>query len=408
MKDRKINFSIKDLTGYTETFTTLKSLTTFVGEELEFWKKASEIASANGRVTHGCLNIANNFQQAQNTLNGWEEHLESWDDSQLTSQLRQLGQQHTRSLSQNWLWSGHPYADKFVALLGSDGQSCADAFLNFVAKKTVSNIQSAEVFKGVLYGYEFLNQDSDILQRRKDEESSVTRIRDQLSKAKDTLFAEVAQEQDDFSEWTAQHKEQGEQLITDQQEAGKNQIKDQDDAYNEKLREWSASISDLETTYEEKLRLKKPAEYWEKAASRYSRQGWAWVVAIVVTVFIGLINAQDFFVHWLQGKEIGVKLSSVQGLILFGSIAATYAYILRVFSRLAFSAFHLMRDAQEREQLTYLYLSLINESAIDESSREVVLQALFSRSETGLLAQEHGPTMPLGELTKLATTKARG
>jgi hypothetical protein len=53
-----------------------------------------------------------------------------------------------------------------------------------------------------------------------------------------------------------------------------------------------------------------------------------------------------------------------------------------------------MRDAEEREQLTYLNLSLTNESVIDEKSREIVLQVLFSRSETGLLNNEHGPKVP--------------
>jgi hypothetical protein len=65
-----------------------------------------------------------------------------------------------------------------------------------------------------------------------------------------------------------------------------------------------------------------------------------------------------------------------------------------------------MRDAQEREQLTYLYLSLTDEAAIDKESRHIVLQALFSRSETGLLAQEHGPTMPSTDLIKAATPKS--
>ncbi len=95
-------------------------------------------------------------------------------------------------------------------------------------------------------------------------------------------------------------------------------------------------------------------------------------------------------------------MSTIQGAILFGSFAATYAYLLKVISRLAFSSFHLMRDAEEREQLTYLYLSLTNESVIDKDSRDIILQALFSRSETGLLAQEHGPTMPgIGEAMKV-------
>ena len=63
-----------------------------------------------------------------------------------------------------------------------------------------------------------------------------------------------------------------------------------------------------------------------------------------------------------------------------------------------------MRDAEEREQVTYLYLSLSEETNVDEEARSIVLQALFSRSETGLLNQEHGPAMPgVSEAVRAAT-----
>jgi len=39
-------------------------------------------------------------------------------------------------------------------------------------------------------------------------------------------------------------------------------------------------------------------------------------------------------------------------------------------------------------------LSLANETNVDDESRKIVLQALFSRSDTGLLANDSGPTMP--------------
>ena len=65
-----------------------------------------------------------------------------------------------------------------------------------------------------------------------------------------------------------------------------------------------------------------------------------------------------------------------------------------------------MRDAEEREQLTYLYLALIQDVNIDQSSRDIVLQALFSRSETGLLQKDSSPSMPgLAEMIKMAIKK---
>ncbi|WP_407067244.1 DUF6161 domain-containing protein [Legionella pneumophila] len=37
---------------------------------------------------------------------------------------------------------------------------------------------------------------------------------------------------------------------------------------------------------------------------------------------------------------------------MFISVLSIFAFLIKVFSRLAFSSFHLQRDAEEREQLT--------------------------------------------------------
>ncbi len=129
------------------------------------------------------------------------------------------------------------------------------------------------------------------------------------------------------------------------------------------------------------------------------------MLALVASVVLGVYYLHDLFVSWLMGQELNLKLQNIQGVVIFGSLLAVYTFLLRTFSRLTFSSFHLMRDAEEREQLTYLYLALSQEKQIDESSRSIVLQALFSRSETGLLTSEGGPTMPgVGEILKSATS----
>lgn len=137
------------------------------------------------------------------------------------------------------------------------------------------------------------------------------------------------------------------------------------------------------------------SKYWKKSARKYGVQGGLWSLALLASVLLGIYYFSDFFTTWLKGKEIGVELNTIQGVILFGSVVAIYAFMVKVLSRLTFSSFYLMRDAEEREQLTYLYLALNNGKNIDEKSRDIVLQALFSRTETSLLTKESGPTMPV-------------
>lgn len=165
----------------------------------------------------------------------------------------------------------------------------------------------------------------------------------------------------------------------------------------------------LKTIYEEKLRLAAPITYWENAAADYEAQGKRWVRGLMGSLVVGTAWFSILFITWLKGYATGIQFDTVQGIILFGTGLAAFAFLVRTLSRLTFSSFHLMRDAQERTQLTYVYLALINEDKIDKSSRDIVLQALFSRADTGLLAGESGPTMPgLGEVALKSTLQQPG
>jgi len=70
------------------------------------------------------------------------------------------------------------------------------------------------------------------------------------------------------------------------------------------------------------------------------------------------------------------------------------AYGIRVLARITFSSFHLARDAEEREQLTHIYLALKKDTTIDQEERKLIMQSIFSRADTGLLKEDSSPTMP--------------
>ena len=59
-----------------------------------------------------------------------------------------------------------------------------------------------------------------------------------------------------------------------------------------------------------------------------------------------------------------------------------------------FSSYHLARDAEERHTLTFFYLALLKDSAVDDEDKKLIMQSLFSRTDTGLLKEDSGPTMP--------------
>ena len=77
------------------------------------------------------------------------------------------------------------------------------------------------------------------------------------------------------------------------------------------------------------------------------------------------------------------------------------------FNKSSFSSFHLSRDYRERFQLTNVFLALLHDGDVkcDDQVKQIVMQSLFSRSDTGLLKGEHSFAMPgVSELLKPSNT----
>ena len=70
------------------------------------------------------------------------------------------------------------------------------------------------------------------------------------------------------------------------------------------------------------------------------------------------------------------------------------AYGIKILARLTFSSYHLSRDSEEREQLTHFYLALKKDASVSDGDRQLILQSLFSRADSGLLKEDSSPTMP--------------
>jgi len=179
------------------------------------------------------------------------------------------------------------------------------------------------------------------------------------------------------------------------------------DNFNNFIADCSTNIFNLESTYKDKLRLEGPAQYWKQKALYFRNQGRTWASLLAVTIAAGIGGFSYFFLQWLQQNPTNLKLSTLEGAVIFAAILSSFVFATRTLSRLTFSAFHLQRDAEEREQLTHLYLALSKDTEVDAESRKIVLQSLFSRAETGLITNESGPTMPgVGEVVS-AMSKAR-
>lgn len=165
-------------------------------------------------------------------------------------------------------------------------------------------------------------------------------------------------------------------------------------------------IEVLEETYTKLLQLKGPAGYWDELAKSYRKRGW-WLLGAVG--LIGGVVFSSLLALLLDCDELPLlnhvkfDAATVRASLIFIVLTSVAGYLLHLFTRLSISSFHLARDYRERFQLTRVYLALIKDGDIqnEESTRQIILQSIFSRSDTGLLKGDHALTMPgVGELVK--------
>ena len=164
----------------------------------------------------------------------------------------------------------------------------------------------------------------------------------------------------------------------------------------------------LEDLYSEKLKLEAPATYWEAMAKQYSEKGtkWLWIsIVLAIGILSGLIGL--FFSIQESANEQIQWVGLIRSYTLITAIAGIGFYMLRLTVRMTMSSYHQSRDAEERNKLAYFYLALTEKGAVSEKERALVINALFSRSETGLLNGDAAPSMAqnVTDLVSVASKK---
>lgn len=331
-------------------------------------------------------------------------------------------------------------------------------------KEDTDGTKERAQFVASILAYEFFYKDSDITTRRKHERLSLDKLRSDLSKSLDgskeslnEFYSDSKAKIEEFATTINETKEENskkfdvwlqdstnklnsstERHLNKVNEAYKTKFiehakginnriegkfnefdywdnekkKEYDDWYNttkETLSELCSSserkIKDLEETYQQKLRLQKPAEYWKKRANEMRERGnnaRKWLIGLIVFSAIALITYIVIAPKRIIPNVIDGDSDAMKWLLVSITIISFLAYGIRSLNKLMFSAYHLARDAEEREQLTHVYLALHNDNKVDESERSIVLQALFSRADTGLLKEDSSPTMPSIIIEKFA------
>lgn len=389
----KVEAKFRDAIGEERDFSTLNSIAEFFEKEQACWSEALK-NPGNNEVSNGVLNA---FRKSTNEISQFKSSYSQWPEDIRARELQNLPNKIAQHLNRA-AFSNTPFAEALLKVVDL-GQRQSQSFWSFVTRPNNGQLPDTSFpsLQGAILGYEYLFQDESLIsKRRKAEERTIRDLRKQLSdKVDETIAASetrlhhitenVTLFKDDLSQWK--------QATADAlaKEIEENRL-EKDSFFNKA----NSRINELESLYSEKLKLEKPAEYWKIRAEHFRKIGHRWGLVVTIVTIVSAILFSLLFSQWLKSGQALEKFSAQhwQGVILLVSVLSLVAFLIRIFGRLTFSSFHLQRDAEEREQLCYLYLALINEKEIDTESRKIILQSLFSRSDTGLLTGDHGPTMP--------------
>ncbi|WP_298145450.1 DUF6161 domain-containing protein [Flavobacterium sp.] len=276
-------------------------------------------------------------------------------------------------------------------------------------------LSRADYFKGVFLALKFETQGTDTLSSEEADRKSFTEFKTEFENEKIGIMTnfdsiiEATQTKSNqeienlkglFNDWNLEYGSQLDELKTQ----AKNELNKANMAGKFLLKKSLDKKIQLEQTYREQMRFKAPAEYWKERATFLNAEGKKFLHWLIALVVLGTVIL--FSLLWLTPEDMLISIFSsnpakaVRWSIIFITMISLLFLGIQAVKKAMFSSYHLARDAEEREKLTVFYLSLIKDSTITQEDRSLVLQALFSRADTGMLKDEASPTMP-GILDKI-------
>ena len=377
-------------------FNELKKL---IDKEVEYWKPWH--VDQMQFVFTAFQNIQTFLQQALDT-----------SDQQEAQQLVRYAVAEA-SRSQYPLPYSETAAGKFLNELHARSPKSSESAYHYLTQGNFStSFRDKDAFDGLLLAFHFSNADA-FSAKISATESSLTQlteshqaVKDDLEQKGHKLMADITSWQKTFSHdataWKEAFEKETAKWRHGLQNAFDKGIQSNNQQFTTFYGEKRQELDELEKTFREKLRLEGPAKYWDTFAENYEKRGGKWRNWALVTAGVFVLFTFGFLAmspSWFLGPEF--TAGSIRGTMLVALAVSVLIYFIRLFVKLSTSAYHLSRDARERYQLTHVFLAMVKEGAIQPEDREIILQALFSRADTGLLKTDGGPTMPTGPIGKI-------
>jgi ABC-type multidrug transport system fused ATPase/permease subunit len=387
-----------------ERKTGLTTIYEYVKKERNAWKRV------NSDLPKLLTNSFTHFDSLLNKIENFAVNFLSRDERTINNQWSSIV---IESKNKKDLYSANSAEAQFLIQLHSKYPNAVGGAHSFFMsrgnhKMNLSNV-THDIFIGYILAYEHeLQDETEIQQRRNNEKISLGKIRSDFEK----YLADAGNHVQEITNETIENFKNHLQKV-DELEKKKEELFDQwfsTTMNNFKTfdKDSHKKIEDLEKLYKEKLHFSAPVQYWIDRASNMKDDGKKWAIWFGVSIIVSAVSL--FILLWIVPDEMTAALfsgkpSAIKWTLLFITFISFLAYGVRTFAKLTFSSYHLARDAEEREQLTHVYLALKKDGNVEKEDRQIILQSLFSRAETGLLKDDSSPTMPGTFLEKISGIK---
>jgi len=276
----------------------------------------------------------------------------------------------------------------------------------YITRNLNQNINNKDIFDGFLVAYEFQSKAySEIVERKNKEKSSITKLTNEFKNSLPPLEVELVNHLKNSSDKYEEYVRIIDDFKTDKEKIYSDWFINTKGSFETFSKESDDRLKDLENVYKEKLKLEEPAKYWAIRGRKLKKQGWIALTVLIILVMIVVISLGELL--WKVPEQIynsffeGDRSAAIRWSIIYVTFISFMAFSVKAVSKVMFSSFHLARDSEERYTLTYFYLSLLKDAEVSKEEKQLIMQSLFSRADTGLLKEDSSPTMPNDITSKL-------
>lgn len=363
-----------------QSFTGLTAIYEFVSQQVDGWNTYENLPSelSQSKVY---------FENIKNAIDKFVSSYAQQDVRTLNLQWDNIAKTFIDKRNQKTLLYNIPEVDFLIKVYQNSPDYFQGTYHSLLQTGTYG-VNTPDLLYGAILAYEFTLKDQTSIAKRRDaEESSISKIRDDFHKYLTESEQHLAKHLHDANTTYDEYVKRIDELKTEK-----------DDSITEWFATTQKRVTELEKTYTDKLKLEEPAKYWDNRAKSLQTQGWKSLFVLVlclagicITLSIILCTTPEtIFASWFDND----KTAAIKWTIVYATLISFMAFVLRALSKYMFSSFHLARDCEERHTLTYFYLSLLKDSSVTDGDRQLIMQSLFSRADTGLLKEDSAPTMP--------------